>query len=56
MSNYVCRNHPEQPVTPRGTGCPECTSTRPKRRSSDRAQRFRRQAQHRDRQTSGRGL
>jgi hypothetical protein len=39
MSRYVCANHLDQPVTPRGTGCQRCEdeqdarTTRRRRRS-----------------------
>lgn len=36
-SGYVCRDHHDQPVTWRGTGCTQCT--RAKRKSPQRAER-----------------
>lgn len=30
-SRYRCRTHPNQPVTWKGTGCPDCTRERRRR-------------------------
>ena len=30
LTPYRCREHPDQPVTPRGTGCPQCRHARNK--------------------------
>ena len=32
-SNYRCKEHPEQPVTWRGTGCTRCAAERTKRKA-----------------------
>lgn len=38
LTPYRCREHPDQPVTPRGTGCPQCRHTRnkPKVRTTEK--------------------
>lgn len=33
-SRYRCADHPDRPVTWRGTGCPECTQERAARRTT----------------------
>ena len=34
-SNYRCRVHPDQPVTWRGRGCPECTADQKRRKAPE---------------------
>lgn len=45
MSNYVCREHPTEPVTWKGTGCADCEAAhRPCDRGSNKpARRWRQQ-------------
>lgn len=33
MTAYACREHPDEPVTWRGTGCAECLAEREQRRA-----------------------